>query len=225
MTFTLYIGLILQYYTQKCGRTHILVLPHFYVCILFLYINFADNKCLPQRPYIVRLIIFRRLFVPSTKPLLFSLESAFSTASISFSKPFAKEAISLEWCNKGELCPYDEENIKYLPFDLYALRWNIEVSYYEGKNFWSMENYRVRSSCAIERLVNLLPISYSAMTLLPYSDENFSHYQSASAQETKYAIGEQIQSCIILCSFGRFLETVKNSESVYKMGAVHLKCN
>jgi len=122
-----------------------------------------------------------------------------------------------EWCNKGELCPYAEENIEYLPLDLYALRWNIEVSYYEGKTFWSMENYRVRNSRAIERLVNLLSISYSAMTLLPYSDSSFSNYQSASAQETKYAIGQQIQSFVILCSFGEFLETVKNSGKLLKM--------
>lgn len=122
-----------------------------------------------------------------------------------------------EWCNKGELCPYAEENIEYLPLDLYAFRWNIEVSYYEGKTFWSMEHYRVRSSRAIERLVNLLSISYSAMTLLPYSDSSFSSYQSASAQETKYAIGQQIQSFIILCSFGEFLETIKNSGKLLKM--------
>ena len=126
-------------------------------------------------------------------------------------------SLTLEWCTKGELCPYAEENIEYLPLDLYALRWNIEVSYYEGKTFWSMENYRVRSSRAIERLVNLLSISYSAMTLLPYSDSSFSHYQSASAQETKYAIGQEIQSFVILCSFGNFLETVKNSGKLLKM--------
>ena len=130
----------------------------------------------------------------------------------------AKEiSLNLAWCNKGELCPYAEENIEYLPLDLYAFRWNIEVSYYEGKTFWSMEQYRVRSSCAIERLVNLLSISYSAMTLLPYSDTSFSGYQSASAQETKYAIGQQIQSFVILCSFGEFLETVKNSGKLLKM--------
>lgn len=70
------------------------VLPHFYVLMPFLYINFADNKCLPQRPYMVRLTIFKRLLVPSTKPLLLSLETAFSTASISFSNPLANEAIS-----------------------------------------------------------------------------------------------------------------------------------
>ena len=80
-----------------------------------------------------------------------------------------------------------------------------------------MENYRIRSSHAIERLVNLLSISYSAMTLLPYSDENFSHYQSVSAQETKYAISQQIQSFLILSSFGQFLKTIKNSGKLLKM--------
>lgn len=55
------------------------------------------------------------------------------------------------------------------------------------------------------------------MTLLPYSDSSFLGYQSASAQETKYEIGQQIQSFIILCSFGQFLETVKNSGNLLKM--------
>ena len=55
------------------------------------------------------------------------------------------------------------------------------------------------------------------MTLLPYSDNSFLGYQSVSAQETKYAIGQQIQSFIILCSFGEFLKTVKNGERVLKM--------
>ena len=136
-----------------------------------------------------------------------------------FLSTIAPKEISMnqEWCQEANLCPYAKENIDYLPLDLYAMRWNIEVSYYEGKTFWSMEHYRVRSSCAIERLVNLLSISYSAMTLLPYSDSSFSGYQSASAQETKYAIGQQIQSFLILCSFGQFLETVKNSGNLLKM--------
>ena len=34
------------------------------------YLSFASNNCFLQRPYIVRFIIFNRLFVPSTKPLL-----------------------------------------------------------------------------------------------------------------------------------------------------------
>lgn len=50
---------------------------------------------------------------------------------------------------------------------------------------------------------------YSAMMLLPYSDEPFSFFQSASAQETHFGIGQEIQASIILGSFVEKLETVK----------------
>ncbi len=49
------------------------------------------------------------------------------------------------------------------------------------------------------------------MTLVPYSDKTFSCYQSASAQETRFGIGQQIQASIILSSFVEKLETVKRS--------------
>ena len=52
-------------------------------------------------------------------------------------------------------------------------------------------------------------MAYSAMTLLPYSDKAFSCYQSASAQETRFGIGQQFQASIILSSFVEKLETVK----------------
>ena len=127
--------------------------------------------------------------------------------------------ISFDWENSADktACSYGAENVFYLPLAWYGLRWNIEVSYYEGKTFWSMEEYRIRSKEGIERLVNLISLSYSAMTLLPYSDETFSGYQSASAQETRYEIGQQIQADIILCSFGKFLETIKNCSVLIKV--------
>ena len=128
-------------------------------------------------------------------------------------------SISFDWKNSADktACSYGAENIFYLPLAWYGLRWNIEVSYYEGKTFWSMEEYRIRSKEGIERLVNLSSLSYSAMTLLPYSDESFSGYQSASAQETRYEIGQQIQADISLCSFGKFLETIKNCSILIKV--------
>ena len=128
-------------------------------------------------------------------------------------------AISFDWENSADKTTYSygAENVFYLPLAWYGLRWNIEVSYYEGKTFWSMEEYRIRSKEGIERLVNLISLSYSAMTLLPYSDETFSEYQSASAQETRYEIGQQIQASIILCSFGNFLETIKNCSALIKV--------
>ena len=119
-------------------------------------------------------------------------------------------------CDNETIYAYGKENKNYLPIGLYSLRWNIEVSYYEEKTFWSLENYHVRSSCGIERLVNLQSIAYSAMTLLPYSDETFAGYKSASAQDIKYEISQEIQTLIILCSFGKFLETVKNSSMLIK---------
>ena len=74
-----------------------MVLPHIYVQSWFytgLYISFAANNFLLHRPYIVRFTIFTLLFVPSTKALLKSLATAFSTAEISFSNPLAKDANS-----------------------------------------------------------------------------------------------------------------------------------
>ncbi len=128
-------------------------------------------------------------------------------------------SIPFDWESSADktACSYGAEKISYLPLAWYGLRWNIEVSYYEGKTFWSMEEYRIRSREGIERLVNLISLSYSAMTLLPYSDETFSGYQSASAQETRYEIGQQIQADIILCSFGKFLETIKNCSILIKV--------
>lgn len=96
------------------------------------------------------------------------------------------------------------------------LRWNIEVSYYENKTFWSLGEYRVRIRKDIECLVNLKYIAYSAMTLLPYSDESFLRYQSACAQETRYGIRQQIQASIIFNNFVEFIETAKKAQSFIK---------
>ncbi len=38
-----------------------------------------------------------------------------------------------------------------LPLGLFSLRWNIEISYYETKTFWSFRDYMVRSVEGIER--------------------------------------------------------------------------
>lgn len=120
-------------------------------------------------------------------------------------------------CADDAIREYGKEDIRYLPLACYMLRWDIEVSYYENKTFWSLGEYRVRSRGGIERLVNLECMAYGAMTLLPYSDEAFSCYQSASAQETRLGIGEQIQASIIFSSFVGKLENVKNSCHLIKI--------
>ena len=129
------------------------------------------------------------------------------------------ESIIIDYssCEDETISSYGAENEKFLPTACYSLRWNIEVSYYESKTFWSLEEYRIRSREGIERLVNLECIAYSAMTLLPYSDESFSHYQSESAQETRFGIGQQIQAGIIFSSFVESLETVKKAQSFIKI--------
>ena len=58
--------------------------------LLLIYLNLASSNRLPQRPYIVLFIILSLLFVPSTKPLLYSYATAFSIASISRLNPSAK---------------------------------------------------------------------------------------------------------------------------------------
>lgn len=129
------------------------------------------------------------------------------------------ESIILDYskCEDDTIRGYGEDNKKFLPPACYSPRWNIEVSYYESKTFWSLEEYRVRSREGIERLVNPECIAYSAMTLLPYSDGSFSCYQSASAQETRFGIGQEIQASIIFSSFVESLETVKKAQSFIKI--------
>jgi len=50
--------------------------------------------------------------------------------------------ISFDWERSADetFHNYGGENVFYLPLGWYYLRWNIEVSYYEGKTFWSMED-------------------------------------------------------------------------------------
>lgn len=129
------------------------------------------------------------------------------------------ESIILDYsrCEDDTIRGYGEEKKQFLPLACYSLRWDIEISYYESKTFWSLEEYRVRSREGIERLVNLECIAYSAMTLLPYSDGSFSCYQSASAQETRFGIGQQIQASIIFSSFVEKLETAKKSCALIKI--------
>ena len=135
----------------------------------------------------------------------------FSTAS--------PESIHLDYsrCEDATMRGYGEENVRFLPLACYSPHWNIEISYYESKTFWSLEDYRVRSREGIERLINLECIAYSAMTLFPYNDGSFSRYQSASAQETRFGMGQEIQASIIFSSFVEKLETVKKSCALVKI--------
>ncbi len=58
----------------------------------------------------------------------------------------------------------------------------------------SSRSIRLRNSERTERLINLVSLSYSTMTLLPYNNSEFSNCQTASAQKILYEISQQIQA-------------------------------
>ena len=86
--------------------------------------------------------------------------------------------------------------MQYIPLFLSSFRWNIEVSHYEQKSFWSLCRYMVRSRKGIEMLVNLINISYCAMKLLPYMDNTFAAYRGGNIQEFRFALSERIHQQI-----------------------------
>ncbi len=105
------------------------------------------------------------------------------------------------FCACQEKAPLDQTGSKwfqYIPLFLYSCRWNIEISYYEQKTFWSLCSYMVRSCKGIEMLINLINISYFAMKLLPYVDDKFAGYRNKSVQDFRFALSEGIRSRIFL---------------------------
>ena len=111
------------------------------------------------------------------------------------------------WHEKAPLNQTGSDWMQYIPLFLYSLRWNIEVSYYEQKTFWSLCSYMVRSRKGIEMLINLINISYAAMKLLPYVDDKFAGYRNKSVQDFRFALSEGIRSQVV---FATFVEKVEN---------------
>ena len=105
----------------------------------------------------------RRLFLSTVTPVTLSLFCA--------------------WQKEEPLNQTGKDWLIYVPLFLYRFRWNIEVSYYEQKKFWSLERYMLRSRTGIERMINLITILYSAMKILPYLEKDFSEYQTESVQD------------------------------------------
>lgn len=103
-----------------------------------------------------------------------------------------------------------------LPMGVFSIRWNIETGYYETKTFWSFNNYMVRSAEGIERLTNLICISYAACKLLPYYSRDFEGYKGLSTQEVRYQLGERIRRSIIIRSLEQMTETLKNNIPIKK---------
>jgi len=102
----------------------------------------------------------------------------------------------------------DDADREFLPLNLYNIRWNIEVGYYEHKTFWSLGRYMLRRKCGIERLLNLICITHASMRLLPYVDARFAKFKNCSPQEVRMAISRQIQDELFL---GRLADEAQNT--------------
>ena len=132
-----------------------------------------------------------------------------------FSTVFPEQLeIFCAWQEKSPLNQTGSSRMQFIPLLLYIFRWNIEVSYYEQKTFWSLCSYMVRSRKGIEMLVNLINISYCAMKLLPYQDSRFAKYQSESVQEFRFALSEQIRQQVFYAIFVKKVETQLKSGTV-----------
>ena len=104
--------------------------------------------------------------------------------------------------------------MQYIPLLLYSFKWNIEVSYFEQKTFWSLCGYMVRRRKGIEMMVNLVNISYCAMKILPYRERGFSQYKNVSVQEFRFALSEQIRQQVF------YVNLVQNIETHIKSAAI-----
>ena len=65
-------------------------------------------------------------------------------------------------------------------------------------------------------LVELINISYCAMKLLPYVDNEFAEYKDKSVQEFRFVISESIREQIFFASFVQNIEPQTKSISLIK---------
>ena len=128
----------------------------------------------------------------------------------------AQLQIFCAWQEKAPLNQTGSDRMQYIPLFFYAFRWNIEVSYYEQKTFWSLCSYMVRSRKGIEMLVNLINIAYCGMKLLPYQDETFAEYRAGSVQEFRFVLSGQIRKQIFFATFVKNIETKIKSNAIMK---------
>lgn len=128
----------------------------------------------------------------------------------------AQLQIFCAWQEKAPLNQTGSGWMPYIPLFLYSFRWNIEVSYYKQKSFWSLCAYMVRSRRGIETLVNLINISCCAMKLLPYMEETMSQYRGYSVQEFRFVLSGQIRRQIFYVNLVQHIETHIKSMAIIK---------
>lgn len=118
------------------------------------------------------------------------------------------------WQESSPLNQTGSDQMKYIPLFLYSFRWNIEISYYEQKTFWSLCSYMVRSCKGIEMMINLINVAYCAMKLLPYQDESFSDFRNNSVQDFRFALSEGIRQQVFFATLVQNIETQIKSSSM-----------
>ena len=144
-----------------------------------------------------------------------SSEKESSSRRLFFSTIFPEQMqIFCAWQEKAPLNQTGSDRMQYIPLFCYSFRWNIEVSYYEQKTFWSLCSYMVRSRKGIELLVNLINITYCAMKILPYQEEAFAKYRTESVQEFRFILSEKIKQEIFFANFMQNIETSIKSTAV-----------
>ena len=121
------------------------------------------------------------------------------------------------WQEKAPLNQTGSSQMQYIPLFLYWFRWNIEVSCYEQKSFWSLCRYMLRSRKGIEMLVNLINISYCAMKIFPYTEKTFSQYRGGSVQEFRFAISGRIRQQVFYVNLVENIETHIKSNVIAKV--------
>ena len=146
-----------------------------------------------------------------------SADKAEGSRRLFFSTVFPERLqIFCAWQEKAPLNQTGSSWMQYIPLFLYSFRWNIEVSYYEQKSFWSLCSYMVRSRKGIEMLVNLINISYCSMKLLPYLEESFSKYRNVSVQEFRLILSGRIRQQVFYVDLVQNIETHIKSSIIIK---------
>lgn len=104
----------------------------------------------------------------------------------------------------------EENNKDNNDFQEYRKRWSIEVLFYQQKTFWSLESYMVRSKVSIEKYINLIGVSYSAVMLIPFISDAHKEYKYCSPQEIKYAFSEMIMNELFFSKLLKFQPIKEN---------------
>ena len=145
-------------------------------------------------------------------------EKTQGTRRLFFSTIFPHQLqIFCAWQEKAPLNQTGSSRMEFIPMLCYCFRWNIEVSYYEQKTFWSLCSYMVRSQKWIEMLVNLINVAYCAMKILPYQEKEFSKYRGESVQEFRFILSMQIRQQIFYANLLRNIETGIKSNTFIKV--------